>query len=260
MSSTWLYIIIVALTCLLFYVMLKMYGYFNFVKAGFKLNWVQRQTYWKLGQSSVYTFVILLLFILYATGVLKVTYADKNGSMPLAFSAIGAAALVSYFAFLFYVVIIAFVIYVLIKNRNRIHISKEDYLNFDTESYQINIDKTYIKGKNNYTMFGDYITNSMMFKKYPKIFASKVIYYSLMFIYSSPVYDKVFESQVKIKDENNNDVNVDSSYTGSSPIAELFGDNKEYILYVLKTAYAKVNSIHNLDETIYLDAIEKACK
>lgn len=253
---------VVILASLLFYALLKMYGYFNFVKAGFKLNWVQTQTYWKLGFSLFYISLVTLLLVLYATNVIHIyTLAEKNEHKDVAFSPLGAFAMIAYFCYIFMTGIIGFAIYVLIKNKNRISISADDFDNFDIEKYNFDIDKSYIKDRKNYTMFRDYITNSMMFKKHPKIYATKVVYYSLMFIYSTPVYDQsINEQEIDPSKLKNISEEFHSLLTNRKPIAELFQDNKEYITFVLKTAYQKVNSIYPLDEQIYKNAVLKACK
>ncbi|MFV8473917.1 hypothetical protein ACM0K4_03010 [Mycoplasma sp. VS42A] len=260
MTINWLYIIVIILAALLFYAAFKMYGYFNFIKAGFNIAWVRTQTFWKLGLASAYFGLIIILFALYASGVLKITIWDKTAYVPYAFSPIGAFALISYFALVFYIAIVVFSLIVLLSKKERITITWQDVCDLDVDSFNLNIDKTYIKNRNSYTMFKDYITNSMMFKKHPKIFASKVIYYALMFIYSSPVYENAFKKQVDQNEETVEENEFDKLLVSERPIAELFSDNKQYITYVIKTAYQKVNTFYPLDEISFKNAVIKAFK
>ncbi|MFV8475983.1 hypothetical protein [Mycoplasma sp. VS403A] len=262
MTLNWLYIITIILAALLFYAVFKMYGYFNFIKAGFNIAWVRRQTYWKLGMSSAYFGIIIILFALYAAGVLKITIWDqeKNAYSPFLFQPIGAFALISYFALAFYIAIVVFSLIVLFSKKPRIVITWENICDLDVDSFNLNIDKSYIKNRNSYTMFKDYITNSMMFKKYPKIFASKVIYYALMFIYSSPVYENAFKKQVDQNEGSVEENEFDKLLVSERSIAELFSDNKQYITYVVKTAYEKVNTFYPLDEISFKNAVTKAFK
>ncbi|MHA3786314.1 hypothetical protein ACX1M7_00315 [Mycoplasma sp. VS30B] len=252
--------ITIILATLLFYAAFKMYGYFNFIRAGFNINWVRKQTYWKLGQGSAYISFLIIFFCVYATGTLKVWGNDKTDVLE-PFSWLGAFALISYCSLIFYVVIVVFALIVLLSKKEGIHISWADISEMNIEEYNLDIDKSYIKNRNSFTMFKDYITNSMMFKKYPKIFASKVIYYSLMFIYSSPVYENFFKSQIDTSDrEIPSDPELDKLLVSERPIAELFKNNKEYITFVIKTAYQKVNTFHPLDEKVFKEAVIKAFK
>ncbi|MFV8401105.1 hypothetical protein [Mycoplasma sp. 005V] len=261
MTMNLLYIIAIILTVLLFYVAFKMYGYFNFIKAGFNINWIRQQTFWKLGFSSAYFIILILIFILYATGTIQIkVWNDKAYTLQL-FDVLGVFALISYFAFAFYFVAILLSAFILFSKKPRISITWEDVMNLNVESFNLNIDNTYIKNRSSYTMFKDYITNSMMFKKYPKIYASKVIYYALMYIYSSPVYENAFKKQVDLNlNQNETENEFDRLLVSERPIAELFKDNKEYITYVIKTAYQKVNSFYPLDENSFKNAVIKAFK
>ncbi|MEA4134514.1 hypothetical protein VBM90_01690 [Mycoplasma sp. 2704] len=256
MSSLVMVAMQVIFTLIIYYCAYRLINYLKLIKGRFAYKDMQMKSIYSALAGFGFFAISLILFVLNATEVIKLIGSQVNEktktteTVTLSFSAISVSSIVFYLSCVMLAVLISFMIIVIVfVQKSRIQISKKEFDEFDIEKYDINILGSFTRAnkysRNIPVTFKDQVGNMLFFKKFgTKMFLSKIVDQSIFFISQSPYVNKVYEQ---------NEV----TFTEDTLLASHFSNNKEYILFVLKSAQKEVSVINKIDEKLFEEIVLK---